>query len=603
MTKRTAIGRRIGKIALGMALAATIVTPATGAERAPGVLHVGMPLIAETLDPPRADNTQALSVMAGIYDTLYVLDPLARPAAIVPVAAAALPEVSADYRTFTVRVRPGINFTPHPGFAGKRRELTAADFAYAFRRVLDPKIRSPFGSFLEGRIEGLDALARRAQDAGRGIDYDAPVAGLEVVDRYTLRIRLNAPDPIFPFVLASPILAGVAREVVEAEGERYGQRPVGTGGFMVAAFTPGQRITLVRNPAFRPMHWEDLLTPASRAAQAAHPMRGRKLPALERVELTNTPEAAAELLALRGGELDLIYLAEPELATRNGRLKEEFKRDGLALVRDPAPITLMAFFNMRDRVVGGNAREKIALRRAIQMAFDDDEWIRVVDGGSSNLRQQVVPPGVEGFIPGYRNPNMFDRTSANALLDRFGYKRGPDGFRRHPDGSALMVDVLMETTSQSRKRAEFAKRMLDRIGIRVAFESMAKGEHLKRMLNCRFGMAFMDWGLDVPDGTNPMSMFYGKAVGSMNLSCFADAEFDASFEKALATPPGAARLEIFRAMQSRLDAYGPARPLPFGDLLFLKRPGVVGPFGTINDWLQLMTLAVDATPGRPSPSR
>ena len=403
-------------------------------------------------------------------------------------------------------------------------------------------------------------------------------------------------------MLTSPLLAGIAREVVEAEGERYGQRPVGTGGFVVAAFTPGQRITLVRNPAFRAMQWEDLLTPASRATQSVHPMRGRKLPSLERVELNSTPEAAAEMLAVRGGELDLVNVAEPELAVRNGRLRDELAREGLLLVRDPAPITLMAFFNMRDRVVGGTAREKIALRRAIQMAFDDNEWIRVLDGGSSNVREQVVPPGVEGFIPGYRNPNMFDRASANALLDRFGYQRGPDGFRRHPDGSPLTVDVLMETTSQSRKRAEFAKRMLDRIGVRAAFESTEKGEHLKRMLNCRFGMAFMDWGLDVPDGTNPMSMFYGKSVGTMNLSCLADAEFDAAFEKALVTPPGPARLELFRAMQSRLDAYGPARPLPFGDLLFLKRPGVVGPFGTINDWLQLLTLAVDSR-AAPAPRR
>lgn len=216
-------------MALGIALAVTAVTPASGADRPPGVLRVGMPLIAETLDPPRVDNTQATVVMAGIYDTLYGLDPFVRPAALVPVAATALPEISADFRTFTMRVRPGIFFTPHPSFGGKPRELVAADFAYSIRRVLDPAIRSPMLILLGGKIEGLDALAKRAQDAGRAIDYDTPVSGLLLVDRYALRIRLNAPDPTFPFLLADPILAGVAREVVEAEGERYGQRPVGTG--------------------------------------------------------------------------------------------------------------------------------------------------------------------------------------------------------------------------------------------------------------------------------------------------------------------------------------------------------------------------------------
>jgi oligopeptide transport system substrate-binding protein len=599
---RLVIAHLAAAIGLAVALASGFALPAGGAEPSPGVLRVGMQQVAETLDPPRADNGQSMVVMAAIYDTLYALDPLARPAAIVPMAATALPEISADYRTFTVRVRPGIFFTPHPRFGGKPRELIAADFAYAFRRVLDPRVRSTWLFMLEGKIEGLDALAKRAQEAGHGIDYDAPVSGLLVVDRYTLRIRLNAPDPIFPFLLTSPLLGGIAREVVETEGENYGLHPVGTGGFMVASFTPGQRITLIRNPGFRPLLWDDLLTPASRAAHTKHPMHGRKLPAVERIELSSTPEASAELLALRGGELDLIYLPLPELALRNGRVRDDLARDGVALARDQAPTTFVSFFNMRDPVVGGNAQEKVALRRAIHMAFDDGEWIRVLAGGFSAVREQVVPPGVEGYVHGYRNPNLFDRAVANALLDRFGYRRGADGVRRNPDGSRLTLRVLADNKSQGRKRAEFVKRMLDRIGIRAAFEYIDPAEGLKRLTNCRFGMAWIEWVLDIPDGINPMVMFYSKAIGSTNFACYADAEFDAAYEKALTTSPGAARTELFRTMQTRLDTYGPARPLPYGDLLFLKRRGVVGPFGTFTDSLQLMTLAVDMNVA-PAPAR
>lgn len=77
-------------------------------------------------------------------------------------------------------------------------------------------------------------------------------------------------------------------------------------------------------------------------------------------------------------------------------------------MRDPAPISIFTFFNMRDPVVGGEAREKVALRRAIAMAFDDNEHIRVIDAGLSAVRQQVVPPGIDGYISGYRNPNMYD---------------------------------------------------------------------------------------------------------------------------------------------------------------------------------------------------
>jgi peptide/nickel transport system substrate-binding protein len=193
---------------------------AASATDAPRALRVGMALVAETLDPARADNMQALMQMAGLYDTLYALDPLAPRAAIVPLAAEALPEISPDHRTFTVRVRRGIFFTTHPAFGGKPRELGAADFAYAIRRVLDPRLHSPGPYLLEGKIEGMDELAARAKAVRMGLDFDAPIPGLTVIDRQTLRIRLNQPDPFFSFLLANVLLSAVPREVVEAEGDR-----------------------------------------------------------------------------------------------------------------------------------------------------------------------------------------------------------------------------------------------------------------------------------------------------------------------------------------------------------------------------------------------
>ena len=575
---------------------ALIAFAAFGAEPSQRAIRIGVPLVPETMDPARADNMVAQMVMAGVYDTLYVLDPLARPAVIVPLAAAALPEISPDYRTFTIRIRPGIFFTPHPVFGGKSREVTAADFAYSIRRVHDPKVHSPNLFLLEGKIEGLDALAKQAKDAGRALDYDAPVPGLVVVDRQTLRIRLNVPDPIFPFLLASPLTSAVAREVVAAEGETYGQRPIGTGAFVVAAFTPGQRMTLVRNSSYRPRQWEDLLTAASRSKHAAHPMAGRTLPGADRIELFSTPEQSSELLALRRRELDVMYLRSPELATVDGALKRELVVDGIRLVRGSTPVVYQTFFNMRDPTLGGIAPDKIALRRAIQMAIDNREWTRVIDAGFSAEREQIVPPDIEGHIDGYRDPNRFDRATANALLDRFGYRRGADGYRRKPDGSPLTIAALSGTSSSSRQSMEFTKRMLDRVGIRIEFETVTTGERLKRMIQCRFGMANMDWGLDVPDGTNPMSMFYSKAIGGANMSCFVDPEFDAAFEKALVTPPGPARAQLFRTLQTRVDAYAPAGLRPAFDTLVLTRDTILGPFATISDWLQLVTLSVGPAP-------
>jgi ABC-type transport system substrate-binding protein len=234
------------------------------------------------------------------------------------------------------------------------------------------------------------------------------------------------------------------------------------------------------------------------------------------------------------------------------------------------------------------------------MAFDDEEWIRVFDAGLATAAKQLVPAAIEGHVPGYRNPNAFDPAAANALLDRTGYRREGDGYRRNPDGSPLAVILLTGTSSNARAQAEFHKRMLDRIGIRVMFDALPAAERHKRAAQCQYGMTGSDWAFDVPDGANVMSVFSSKAIGSANFTCFADTTFDTAFEKARTEPPGPSRTELFRIMQARLDALAVVRTRPSSEMLLLKRSGILGPFGTVNDWLQVVTLSTETGAARPS---
>jgi ABC-type transport system substrate-binding protein len=252
--------------------------------------------------------------------------------------------------------------------------------------------------------------------------------------------------------------------------------------------------------------------------------------------------------------------------------------------------------NLRHPALGGTARERIALRRAMFMAFDDAEYARVVEEGAQ-LRQQLVPPGIEGYVQGYRNPNRFDRETANALLDRFGYKRGANGIRRNPDGSALVIPYVMHPDGDARTKAEFVKRMLDRVGLHVEIE--ARPDWVQHVVLCAHGTALVPQGPSAPDGADVMSTYLGKHVGSGNVACIGDAEFDATYQQALVMPPGPARTELFRALQTRLDHLAVARPLPTGELRILKQPYIMGPFGTPMDWLQLMTLGVTEGKGKP----
>src|SRR6185503_17338950 len=124
-------------------------------------------------------------------------------------------------------------------------ELTAGDYAYSIRRLFDPRWKSSQFFIVDGKIAGADAL-RKAALGGAPFDYDKPIPGLQVIDRYTLRITLNVPDLNFLHILAQQNLAAVTREVVEAYGDDIGQHPVGTGPYYLIERNVGSRLVFAK---------------------------------------------------------------------------------------------------------------------------------------------------------------------------------------------------------------------------------------------------------------------------------------------------------------------------------------------------------------------
>jgi len=175
------LGRHAGAALLATALLLPIATFAADPNK---VLRYSFPAPETGFDPARVSDIYSATVLEAIHDRLLTYDYLARPAKLVPLAAEALPEVAENGKVYTFRIRKGIYFTPDPAFKGAKRELVAQDFIYSFMRFVDPKIRSPYGFLVEGKIEGLDALAEQARKTGK-FDYDAKVRGLEAVDRTT----------------------------------------------------------------------------------------------------------------------------------------------------------------------------------------------------------------------------------------------------------------------------------------------------------------------------------------------------------------------------------------------------------------------------------
>jgi ABC-type transport system substrate-binding protein len=446
-----------------VALLALVVFASRGdAAQAGKTLRVAFSIAETSFDPAFASDAASDGIIANVFDTMLDYDYLVRPVRLVPRALVAMPDVQDNGRTYVCHLRKGVYFTPDPAFKGRRRELTAADFAYGMKRILDPAVKSPWLWLLDGKIDGGSAARQKAEKSGH-FDYDAPIAGLEVVDRYTLRIRLTAPDLRFPYVLAIPNVAAQAREVVEAYGNDIGAHPVGTGPFMLGEYSRSTRIVLLANPGFRETYYEPSGPIPESSRPAAEALRGKRLPQASRIEISVIEEGQARWLAFLNGEIDFLDILPAEFTAQaldeNGRLLPWLAERGIAHDVLLRPNTWWVYFNMLDPVVGGYSPEKIALRRAIGMGFDDAEAIRVLLKGRAIPANGPIPPGIAGYDPNLRTgAQLYNPAFARALLDRFGYKdRDGDGYRETPDGKPLTIERWSTPNSASRESDELWK--------------------------------------------------------------------------------------------------------------------------------------------------
>jgi len=526
------------------------------------VLRHVFPAAETGFDPAGVQDLYSATIEQMLFETLLTYDYLARPSKLVPLTAEALPEVTDEGKTYTVRIRKGIHFIDDPAFKGRKRELVAADYAYSLKRLIDPKLRSPWAWLVEGKILGLDALAEAARKTG-SFDYDAKVEGLETPDRYTLRIRLKETDYNLSYVLAHEPTSAVAREVIDAYRDESGRamaNPVGTGPYRLKEWLRSSKIVLDANPDYRGFTW-DFKSDDPEDQPLIAQMKGKKMPQVGRIEVSIIEEDQARLLAFQNGELDLMDLGGP-LAPNvldGGKLKPEFVKKGIQLSRIVDPSTVYVYWNMQDPIVGGFTKEKIALRRAMAMAYNVDDEINVVRNGQAIALEYPIPPGVVGHDPNYRSPVRYDPVLANQLLDYFGYKKDADGWRNLPDGKPFTIRYASRPDSLGRQLDELWKKALDSIGVRMEVQKDKFPELLKLERQCKLMMRTASWIADYPDADNFMQLLYGKNIGQNNNGCAKIPEYDKLYEQSIRMPDSPERNRIYHDMARIIEVYAPWR--------------------------------------------
>jgi len=545
------------RLALAIACAAMACVAAHAEEK---VLRVPF-LIAETnFDPAFVSDLYSGTICEEIFEAPLTYDFLARPAKLKPQTLEALPEIADGGRTYTLHLKKGIYFADDPAFGGKKRELVASDYAYAMKRLMDPKIASPNLWLIDGRIAGIAEAVAKAKKDGH-FDYDAPIPGLEVLDRYTLRIHLLKPDYSFLYILAMFNVGAQAREVVEKYGTDIGAHPVGTGAYRLAEWRRASKIVLVKNPNFREMYYEaepPADDPVSQRLYAE--MKGKRIPQIDRVEVSIIEESQPRWLAFLNKELDWENLPYEFLNTviPGGKLAPWAVKRGIKYIPDIDPDVIYMYWNMKDPTVGGYTPDKIALRRAIGLAYDNGEDVNLIRNGQAIEAQSPLPPGVAGYDPKFTLGETYDPAKAKALLDMFGYvDRNGDGWRDMPDGSPLVFRYATAPSQLDRQFTQLWKKEMDAIGIRMEIEVAQWPELRKKSKQHLLQSWQLGWNADYPDGENFFQLLYGPNCDSSNDGCFQLPEFDALYDKAAGMMPGPERDKVYQQMNRLIAVYAP----------------------------------------------
>ncbi len=570
------------------------------------------------LDPVISYATDESLFISQIYQPPLGYHFLKRPYELIPLGMTSLPQVTfldaqgqemeegdgdIAFTRYTLHVREDEHFQPHPAFAKNEagdprylfgsaqeglqykiisdfpqtgsRAVRANDFIYQIKRLADPVNLSPMLSFMAQYIVGMTELTAQLEGVERDgwlnlDDYD--MAGLQVIDDRTLTITIKERYPQFVYWLAMHFFAPVAPEVDRFyKNPGFAKRnltldfwPVGSGPFMMVKNDPNSEIILERNPNFREDYYPSEGAPGD-AELGLLDDAGKRLPFIDRAVY----RLEKEVLPLwtkflqgyydRSGEVhsntnkffDQAFVVGPDGLEAAPDLADH----GITVTADVKPSLYYYGFNMRDPVVGGYTEEKRKLRKALQIAFNTEEYINIFYQGNAVAAQSPIPPGIPGNLPGEAgmNPQVYDwvdgrrqRKSiayAKQLLVEAGYPNGRDA----RTGEPLKIFIDVQSQAISNTLMNWMDRGFAQIGVQVEYRPADWNRTREKLLTGNTQIFSHGWLADYPDPENFLFLLYGpesplvcKCDGANNAN-YASEEFDEAFRAMRVLPPGEQR--------------------------------------------------------------
>lgn len=531
----------------------------------------------KTLDPAVSYNVGSHAIIGAICETLLEYHYLKRPYELIPGLAAAIPEpvmLAAGRVSYTFRLRKGVMYQDDPAFAlggaGRvTRPVVADDYLFQLMRVADPKVASPV-MYIFSKIDGFQAFSERLvvlrEDAGfaalpvrEQYRRAGPVEGLRALGDHRFEFVLSAPYPQILYWFAMPFSTAVPWEAIEyydgKEGRpRFADHPVGAGPYRMSHYDKQFRIVLDRNP-----NWYGVQHPEWKAPGAIYPgegSAGRPLPFIDRIEFRRDKEPVPRFNKFIQGYYDKSGITKESFDTviQNNQLSPDMVEMGIRLERVVDLAIYYLAFNQDDPVVGRAAGENgKKLRQAMSLAIDAQEYIELFYNGRGLPAQSMLPPGIFGYDPDYRNRyRKVDISRARELLAEAGYPSGIDSETRQP--LKLSFDTYATTAGQLIP-IQYLVDSWRKIGLDIEVVSTTYNKFQEKVDNKVHQLFQWGWVADYPDPENFLFLLTSEMAGDRgpNHTNYRNPEYDTLFAAMKSRPDDAERAETIRKMLDLLE--------------------------------------------------
>tara|TARA_Y100000741_G_scaffold82707_1_gene60701 strand:- start:109 stop:2040 length:1932 start_codon:yes stop_codon:yes gene_type:complete len=535
---------------------------------------------------------------------------LKRPYELVPLTAAHLPVAiyldknkqllsedskpeDIDTVRYTISIKPGILFQPHPAFAKDKnnnyfyhnlditdlknvntladfdktgtRELLASDYIYQIKRMAHPRIHSPIVGLMEKYILGLDEFSVTLKNIFKTKSdkeflnlNDYTLAGAKLIDKYTFEIVLKEKYPQFLYWLSMSFFSPMpweadlfySQEGLAEKNISLDWYPIGTGPFMLTENNPNRRMVLERNPNFRgelfPITGEDTDINMGLLEDA-----GKEMPFIDKAIYSLEKESIPAWNKFLQGYYDTSGIVSDSFdqavqfsAQGDAQLTEEMQQKGIKLLTATTTSTYYMGFNMADDLVGGDSERARLLRRAISIAVDYEEYISIFANGRGRPAQGPIPPGIFGHIPGKAgiNPYVYYWENnravrrpiehARELMLQAGYKNGIS----QVTGKPLVLNLDTPAAGPGSKAAfDWLRKQFSKLGINLVVRATDYNRFQEKMRKGTAQIFQWGWNADYPDPENFFFLLYGPNAkidhNGENAANYKNEKFDSLFDQ------------------------------------------------------------------------